>query len=567
MNYLKNLYQVQIRGKSYSTSGRKFQEGLKLHQLGDLARAKSFYISVLSIDPKHFDALHLLGLIEHQSQNYHLAIDLISQALKVFEKSELAHCNLGNVFLSIANYTKALEHYDRSISICFEHFEAHFNKGIALKALGRFEEAIVTYQIAIALKPDFEKFQLNTGALLNDLGQSQLAKNYFDNALIINPVFAEAFCNRGVALNNLGQTESALHNYEIAISIKPNYQECHSNKGVVLQDLKKTNQAIRSLNNAIQIDFIDAESHFNLGLSLLRSGDMENGLIEYEWRWMSPSSSCFKTKREFSKPLWLGQYSLTDKTILIHAEQGLGDSIQFVRYLELVTELGAKVIFEVQAPLVELFKQMKGNIELVVKGNNLPDFDFHCPLMSLPLAFNTCLQTIPFKESYINSDFLKRQFWSQRLLKSNNPKVGLVWSGNVAHSNDRQRSLELSKLCSYLPDGFDYVSLQKEVRESDYEYLCNSNIQHFEEEIEDFTDTAALCSLMDLVICVDTSVAHLSAALGRPTWILLPFVPDWRWLLDREDSPWYPTVKLIRQQSKGEWAGALRSMQESLCYF
>jgi len=508
-----------------------------------------------------------LGLIEHQLDNYHLAIDLITKALRVFEKSELAHCNLGNVFLAISNYGNALEHYDRSIAISHDHFDAHFNKAIALKALCRVEEAIVSYHTAITLRPDLDQTHLNVGALLNDLGQAQLAINYFDNALVINPGFAEALCNRGVALKNLDQFEATLLNYELAISIKPNFQNCHSNKGVLLQDLNKTDLAIRSLNDAIQIDFNDAESHFNLALSLLRSGDFDNGLIEYEWRWKSPSSSCFKTKREFSKPLWLGQYSLTDKTILIHAEQGLGDSIQFVRYLELVTELGAKVVFEVQSSLVELFKQIKGIHHIVARGAHLPDFDFHCPLMSLPLAFHTSLQNIPHKDYYLASDTLKRQFWYEKLYKSKKPKVGLVWSGNSAHTKDKERSLELSTLFSYLPDRFDYVSLQKEVRETDFGYLCNSSIQHFGEEIDDFTDTAALCSLMDLVISVDTSVAHLSAALGRPTWILLPFVPDWRWLLDRQDSPWYPSVKLVRQTSRGDWGGALNYLSKKIDSF
>jgi len=214
-----------------------------------------------------------------------------------------------------------------------------------------------------------------------------------------------------------------------------------------------------------------------------------------------------------------------------------------------------------------LFKQIEGVQQIIERGDHLPDFDFHCPLMSLPLSFHTSLQNIPHKDFYLASDTLKRQYWSEKLYKSNKPKVGLVWSGNAAHSNDRQRSLELSTLFSYLPDRFDYVSLQKEVKQTDYVDLCNLSIQYFGEEIEDFTDTAALCSLMDLVISVDTSVAHLSGALGRPTWILLPFVPDWRWLLDRDDSPWYPSVKLIRQTSKGDWAGALHSLRKKLEYY
>jgi len=339
-----------------------FSEGLNFHQLGLLEQAKSTYLKVLSIQSKHFDAMHLLGMIEFQAKNYLLAKDLITRALGVFKESELAHCNLGNVYSAISDYESALTHYNQSILIKFYHVEAHFNKAIALQKSNRSREALFAYEVSIILKPDFVPAYSNLGTLLSDLGNLSHSISYFNKAITILPFSAELYSNRGVVLNKLGLSYQAIQNYEFAISIKPDYVEGHSNLGVSLQDLRRDQDAFLSFQNAILIDPNDAESHFNLSLTLLRSGDLQNGLNEFEWRWNSPSSSCFKTKREFAKPLWLGQSSLSDKTILIYAEQGLGDSIQFVRYIEFLVKLGAKVIFEVQSPLVELFMRIPATL-------------------------------------------------------------------------------------------------------------------------------------------------------------------------------------------------------------
>jgi hypothetical protein len=268
--------------------------------------------------------------------------------------------------------------------------------------------------------------------------------------------------------------------------------------------------------------------------------------------------------RNFSKPLWLGEESLTGKTILLHSEQGFGDTIQFCRYAKMVRNLGAKVILEVPLPLVDLLRCLDGVDELIPKDSELSDFDFHCPLLSLPLAFKTDLSSIPNTPHYLYSNQDKRKYWLNKLGASSKKRIGIVWSGSLGHSNDRNRSLLLKDIIEYLPINFEYISLQKEIREVDQAILSSSSIRHFGPELHDFSDTAAICDLIDLVISVDTSVAHLAAALGKPTWILLPFTPDWRWHLDREDSPWYPSVRLFRQSSNQQWSPVIQRVAHNL---
>jgi hypothetical protein len=262
--------------------------------------------------------------------------------------------------------------------------------------------------------------------------------------------------------------------------------------------------------------------------------------------------------------MWLGHESLAGKTILLHSEQGLGDTIQFCRYAKAVADKGARVVLEVPGALLSLLAGLEGVSELIVRGAEIPAFDIHCPLMTLPLAFNTDLQSIPSPGPYLVSVASKRKLWRERLGPKRRKRVGLVWSGSPAHTNDANRSMSLAELIEHLPAGCEYVCLQKEIRASDMATLSQSGIHHFENEISDFSDTAALCDLMDVVVCVDTSVAHLAGALGKTTWLLLPFIPDWRWLLDRDDSPWYASMRLYRQQDDRLWEPVLKRVASDL---
>jgi hypothetical protein len=298
-------------------------------------------------------------------------------------------------------------------------------------------------------------------------------------------------------------------------------------------------------------------------LALLQLGRFSEAWVLHESRWAKPSFQ--PIVRHFPQPIWDGSFPVNGKTVLLHAEQGLGDTLQFVRYVELVKALGARVVLEVQAPLIPLFSGLFGVEALVKQGDPLPPFECHCPLMSLPLAFQTTLSSIPNVVPYLKPSPEKERFWVEKLGTTSRLRVGLVWSGDPRHQNDKQRSIALAELMAALPPGFEYVSLQSEIRDSDRQALEERDqLVHFGSELKDFADTAALCAQMDVVVCVDTSVAHLSGALGKPTFLLLPCNPDWRWLLDRTDSPWYPTMQIFRQAQLGNWQSALEKVSADL---
>jgi hypothetical protein len=262
--------------------------------------------------------------------------------------------------------------------------------------------------------------------------------------------------------------------------------------------------------------------------------------------------------------LWLGQQDLAGKTILLYAEQGLGDTLQFVRYVPLVAARGARVILEVQKPLLKLMQTLAGGAQVLAKGDPLPDFDFHCPLLSLPLAFKTTLATIPAPGAYLSSDPAREQEWRAMLGPARGPRVGLAWSGNPAHKNDHNRSIAFDKFAEMLTPACEFVSLQKEHREADARLLAASAVRDLSAQLADFTDTAALCAAMDVVVAVDTSIAHLAGALGKQVWVLLPEASDWRWLVERSDSPWYAGARLYRQQLGEDWSAVLARVRADL---
>ena len=314
-----------------------------------------------------------------------------------------------------------------------------------------------------------------------------------------------------------------------------------------MYEIKRLDEAQACFERALKIKPDYAEAHCNWALCRILVGDFDHGWKSNEWRW--ETAHLRKEKRNFVQPLWLGSNEITGKTILLHSEQGFGDTIQFCRYVPLVAERAARVILEVPESLRELMETLTGSAQIVPKGEPLPQFDLHCPLMSLPLAFKTRLESIPCATPYLGALPSAVKSWNARLGQRRRSRVGLVWSGRPEHKNDHNRSLKLSTLLPLLDCDVTFISLQREVRPGDAATLKGLDIVHFGGELKNFSDTAAIISNLDVVISVDTSVAHLAGALGTPVWILLPFVPDWRWLLDREDSPWYPTARLFRQNN------------------
>ena len=349
--------------------------------------------------------------------------------------------------------------------------------------------------------------------------------------------------------------DAAVASYDKAIALKPDYAEAYSNRGLALQELKQFEAAVPSYDKAIALKPDFAEAYWNKSLLLLLIGEFRQGFNSYEWRWETKEISKFK--RNFSQPLWLGVESLSDKTILLHAEQGLGDTIQFCRYVKMVSDLGAKVIFEVQRPLVRLLKDLPGVSTLIAKGDALPEFDFHCPLMSLPLAFKTDLKLIPSAKNYLEAEVERVAYWKDRI-KGGGLKIGISWQGSQGTKVDIGRSfeLELFENIAALPN-VQLISLQKGYGSEQLRNMPNGmQVVDLGDELDAdcaFLDTAAVMMNLDLVITCDTAIGHLAGALGIKTWVALKFVPDWRWMLDRQDSPWYPSLKLYRQEKMDDW--------------
>jgi tetratricopeptide (TPR) repeat protein len=336
------------------------------------------------------------------------------------------------------------------------------------------------------------------------------------------------------------------------LALRPRYALAWVGKGIIFRDLKRYDESHAAYDQAVAINPDLGLAWYNKALTYLQAGNYPEGWRLSEWRWQTPLQR--NDVKKFPQKLWLGDEPLIGKTILIHAEQGLGDSIQFCRYLPRLKEQAAKVIFEVQRDLVSLFNSQHQGIDLVQRDSELPHFDVHCPLLSLPLAFKTTVESIPVDIPYLLPSPEKQKLWRSTLGDKKRPRIGLVWSGRPQHPNDKLRSIPLSELLPIFRADAEFHSLQKEVREQDLDLMRTSTtvIDHAA-ALTDFSDTAALVGEMDLVISVDTSVAHLAGAMGKAVWILLPFAADFRWMADREDSPWYPTAKLFRQQRPGDW--------------
>jgi len=524
--------------------------------------AVASYDRAIALKPNYPEAYFNRGNALRSLKNWEAAVLSYESAISLFPAYVEAHFNQGGTLLSLRRFQEAADSYDRCLALRPDHAEAFCDRGNALLELKKIEEAISSYEQAIAIRPNFADALNNCGVALRDAKRFSDAVARYDQAIALRPEYAEAYSNRGVALKDLLQLNEAVASYDRAIAIKPNYAEAYSNKGNTLMEMAKFEAALASYDQAISIKPDYAEAYWNKSLILLLQGDYKAGWEHYEWRWANETISL--KPRAFDQALWRGQEDLHGKVILLHAEQGLGDSIQFCRYASLLRGYGAKVLIEVHQPLVALLRGLDGVSDVIEAGFPLPTFDYHCPMLSLPIAFKTDLSNIPSTIPYLSSSAEKREYFSKKLGDKKALRVGLVWSGSTVHTNDSNRSLKLADLIDMLPPNCEYISLQKEVRAVDGDVLEKSSIKSFSADLTNFTDTAALCDLMDVVISVDTSVAHLAGALGKPTWVLLPHIPDWRWLLNREDSPWYPTMRLYRQGESKSWMPVLEKLAKNI---
>jgi tetratricopeptide (TPR) repeat protein len=539
-------------------------EAITQHQQGQLAPAEKNYARILKSYPDQFDALHLLGLLKLQTGKAGEAQRLIAAALRVNPASTDALANLGLVLTALKRPGDALASFDKALALDPDHFEALANRGNILLDLDRAEEALVCFIRVLAREPNHVPALVNRGNALLALGQVEAAIREYDDALRVSPSDPKALVNRATALFRIGRYTESIAGYDRLLLLAPGHVEAISARGQALQAAGRHHDALESYAKAISLARDFAHAHFNEALALLTVGEYGRGFREYEWRWKRAGIA----RRSFGKPLWLGEYPLGRKTVLLHAEQGLGDTLMLVRYAPLLARAGARVLVEVQPALKELLCGIDG-VSVFAQGEKLPPFDVHCPLGSLPLAEKTTLASVPADIPYLRASEARIAKWRARLEALPGKRVALAFAGNPDHLNDRNRSIALERLRPLLATpALSFVSVQRDVRKSDRETLEDRTlITDLGPELADFSDTAAVLALADLVVTVDTSVAHLAGALGRPTFVLLPFWPDWRWTLDRDASPWYPEVRLFRQGTDGAWDPVIERVRSELASF
>jgi hypothetical protein len=499
------------------------------HVEGALAQAEKLYEKILKLDPDNFDALHLLGFLNHQSGRPAEALLFLAAALARNGRSA----------------------------------EAHSNHGLVLHELGRIEDALASYDNALAIDPGNVDLLNTYAAALLDFGQTEKALAVLDSVLARNPNHIEALGNRGNALLKLNRPAEAMTGYDAALGIRSDNAQLLTNRAHALRRLDRPADALPDLRKAVALDPGHAEAFFELGMTLLTLGEFGEGWAAYEQRWATAAFA--PHRRTFRSPLWTGAQPLQDRTLLLHAEQGFGDTIQFIRYVPHLARLGATVVVEVQPELAELVSTVAGVARVIARGDKLVPFDLHCPLMSLPHACRTSVTTIPANVPYLKVPDSRAATWAKRLPQDKRT-IGVVWAGRRAHHNDANRSIALRQFAALFGrTDIQFVSLQRDLNADDRALLRgHDNVIDIGDELGDFADTAALISRLDYVISVDTAVAHLAGALAKPVTVLLPFAADFRWLRARNDSPWYPTAKLYRQPRFGDWASVIEQVGRNL---
>jgi tetratricopeptide (TPR) repeat protein len=540
-----------------------------LHLLGVLFYGRGQYGSAINciresirLDPQNPDAYNNLGSALKLDMKLDEAIQCYRKAIKLNPDRADVYFNLGNTLVMKRQLDEAITFYQEAVRINPDFAEAYNNLGNVLKEQGRLDEALECYRKTIQINPDLPDAYFNLGNIFQDKGQYDDAQASYRQSLKLRPNHVESYRNIGTALQKMGKFDEAIDYYQKAAQLTPDFSGTYYNLGVALQEKREFDKAMTYFQKTIELDPDFSDAHFSIAIIQLLRGNFREGWKGYEWRWKLKKAYA----RNFPQPLWDGA-DPSGRTVLLHAEQGFGDTIQFIRYVPLVAERGAKVVVECRKELVTLLRSVEGVRQIRSYGEQLPEFDIHCPLLSLPMIFDTLLESIPANIPYISAASDLEKKWRSRLRHDNSKlKAGLVWAGRATTKKESFRSTALD-LFSPLSDIGDmtFYSLQKGHASAEAENPPKGmKLINYADEIHDFSDTAAFINCLDLVISVDTAVAHLAGALGKEVWTLLPFVPDWRWLLNREDSPWYPTMKLFRQQSSGDWGPVIIRLRQEL---
>jgi len=499
---------------------------LEHHRAGRLDEAERIYRQILSGQPDHSDALHFLGVVLGQKDQPQLAIELIGRAIAIRP--------------DVANY--------------------HSNLGEFLRHAGNLEESVASFRHAIGMKGDEPGYHNGLGVTLAEARLIEPAIAEFRSAIRLKADYADAYCNLGGALREAGRLDEAVAATRTAIKLQPRMSRAYNHLGLVLFDKGEYQESISAYSKAISLQPDYPKAHSNLSQVYLLLGDYPRGWAEFEWRLQVPS---IVGDQQFDRPRWNGG-DLAGKRIFVHPEQGFGDMIQFARFIPELARRGAKVILESPPELSRLFQ---GFGEIVIRGEPIPAHDLHCSLLSLGAVLGVTSESIPTPIPYLKAEPRLAEEWGRRFDSSDNRlRVGLVWGGRGTHSNDRNRSIKLGQFAPLASAAnAAFYSLQKGTASADAgDPPRGMLLTDWTKELNDFAETAALVQNLDLLITVDTAVAHLAGAMGKPVWLLTPLAPDWRWMLEREDSPWYPTIRLFRQTSVGDWGEVLRRVELEL---
>jgi len=577
----------------------ELKRAVHFHRCGQLNEAERIYNQILTVMPLCADAWHLLGVIWRERGKFQNATQIITKAIQLDGSVPLYYVSLGDVYQAQEDYAEAVAVYRRALRLNPKMIEALCNMGNALREQGNLQQAIACYEKCLTINPHRSEVFNNLGLAHYKFQNYPAAVDSFKKSVELNPADAEAYNNLGNIYRdqsnfeaaiacyrqahaitpenplinyNLGVVYQIMHDskeafkfYQKAVQYEPSFASAHSNLAKLYQDLNCFDDALDHYKKALQIEPDHADARFNRSLALLATSKFKEGWQEYEWRFKRGKWKKIYPHRLVGRR-WDGS-DFSGKRLFIHSEQGFGDTIQFIRYLPLVKSFGGFIIFEVREELYELLRDFQGFDQLSIMSFDHPpqeEYDFYIPLMSLPGLFETTLENIPGSMPYISAPGDKHAYWLN-IINGSKPKIGLVWAAKPTYDHQKSCPLEhyfplfqFSQLKFYGLQKGNPASLPKELP---------ANMVNLGNEFGTFADTAGAIACLDLVISVDTAVAHLAGAMGKPVWLILPYAPDWRWLMDRTDTPWYPTMRIFRQPSPGDWEGAINMLKRSLQYW
>jgi tetratricopeptide (TPR) repeat protein len=589
--------QRRTRG-SPGSIGALLSRAMQAHQAGDLVTAQALYAEVLRASPRHFAALYALGVSYCQQGQHARGVPFLEQALAVQPDYAEAHSNLASALNALSRHEEAITHGERAVALdpaCAEAYsilgdalhafarddeaivryeravdlkpaytEAYCNLGNALQALARYDEAIARYEQALALRPDFAQAHNNLGNALHALARHDEAVACYERAVALHPAKTEAYYNLGNALHALARYDEAIARYEQALALRPDLAQAHNNLGSALNALDRSDEALPHYTQALAFKPNLAEAEANMSLALLALGRYAEGWQPYEMRWWLKGVAGLP---DFQRPLWLGQEDIAGRHLLIQCEQGLGDAILMSRYVTLLEQRGVHCWIQAPPALLALLQRSFPRSRVVTFSDCPADVEWRIPIMSLPLAMQTFRESdIPRVVPYLKADEQNAACWASRLAARGTRAVGLAWRGNPRYAHDHQRSVRLETVLPLLArKNMQFVALPHDLTEVETTELArHDNVIVPDTDHNSFDDVAAVVSVLDVVISVDSSPAHLAGALGRLTWVLLSSKPLWCWQLGRSDSPWYPTARLFRQTASGHWAGVMDDVSQAL---